>query len=127
MVPTLITIWLQGKRPKTVTAVLQTIQTQYLSHVDDEATILIQYDGHKVIQASWNWPFGRKTWKFTEQKDAVSDNRAKLRTRFIGMASEQTNTLAERSNPHDDPFALLVAVIQNRVKTQAHWFIIPWK
>lgn len=118
----LITWLTQGKRPKTVTAVLQTNKPNIYPHVDDEATILIQYDGLQgVIQASWNWPFGRKDMEVYGTKGyAVSDNRAKLRTRFIGMASEQTNTLAERSNPHDDPFALLAAVIQNRVKLKPY-------
>ena len=32
-----------------------------IRRVDDEATILVEYPGARaIIQASWNWPFGRK-------------------------------------------------------------------
>ena len=57
-----IATWLmKGEEPLTVSATIQTIKPDKYPKVDDEATITITYPKAQVIiQASWNWPFGRK-------------------------------------------------------------------
>jgi predicted dehydrogenase len=54
--------WLQhGKRPRSVTAITHQLQPENNPKVDDEATIILNYDSAQaIIQASWNWPIGRK-------------------------------------------------------------------
>lgn len=57
----LATWLLQGETPISVTAITQQIKPHLYPKVDDEATILLKYKSSQVIiQASWNWPFGRK-------------------------------------------------------------------
>ena len=44
-----------------VTAVTQHFKPEIYPKVDDEATIIVSYPKAQcIIQASWNWPFGRK-------------------------------------------------------------------
>jgi len=53
--------WLMdGERPLTVTAVTRQIKPDVYPNVDDDATIILTYPkAQAVLQASWNWPFGR--------------------------------------------------------------------
>ena len=57
----LITWLLQGQRPLRVTAVTQQLKPDVYPRVDDDATIILEYPhAEGLIQASWNWPIGRK-------------------------------------------------------------------
>jgi predicted dehydrogenase len=57
----LITWLMQGQRPLRVTAVTQQLKPEVYPKVDDEATIILTYPrAQGIIQASWNWPIGRK-------------------------------------------------------------------
>lgn len=57
----LMTWLMDNQRPLAVTAVTQQFQPDVYPRVDDEATILLEYPrAQGIIQASWNWPFGRK-------------------------------------------------------------------
>jgi predicted dehydrogenase len=57
----LITWLMKGERPISVTAVTQQIKPHIYPNVDDEATIIVTYQHTQgIIQASWNWPLGRK-------------------------------------------------------------------
>jgi predicted dehydrogenase len=56
----LMTWLMDGERPQTVTAVTQHIKPEIYPRVDDEATIILTYPkAQAIVQASWNWPFGR--------------------------------------------------------------------
>lgn len=110
--------WLaNGERPIAVLALLQQIKPDVYSKVDDEATIIVEYPSMQgVIQASWNWPFGRKDMEVYGATGYVfSDNREKLRIRLKGESMERTEMVPQRQVPHDDPFALFAAVIQKRI------------
>jgi len=57
----LITWLLQGQRPNRVTAVTRQFKPEVYPQVDDDATIIVSYPhAEGIIQASWNWPIGRK-------------------------------------------------------------------
>src|SRR3989449_6261211 len=57
----LMTWLMDGRRPDSVTAVMQQIKPDIYPRVDDEATILLTYPkAQAIVQASWNWPFSRK-------------------------------------------------------------------
>ena len=57
----LMTYLMHGQQPVSVTAVTQHFKPDIYPKVDDEATIIVSYPTAQcIIQASWNWPFGRK-------------------------------------------------------------------
>jgi predicted dehydrogenase len=57
----LMTWLMEGKAPIAVTAVTRQIKPSIYPNVDDDATILLEYEhATGIIEASWNWPFGIK-------------------------------------------------------------------
>ncbi|MEX0289039.1 MAG: Gfo/Idh/MocA family protein [Flavobacteriaceae bacterium] len=116
--------WLQdGKKPLSVTAVTQQLQPENNPKVDDDATILLKYDtANATIQASWNWPIGRKDMEVYGENGAIyADNRNHLRIRIsegYDGYEEEVMELPERKTPYHDPFALLAAVIKDGFKLQ---------
>lgn len=118
--------WLQnGQKPNSVTAVTQQLQEENNPKVDDDATIILTYDqSDAVIQASWNWPIGRKDMEIYGLDGVLySDNRHDLRVRIAeGYDSyeEEAYTLEEREAPLDDPFAFFAAVIKNKITLEPY-------
>ena len=116
----LMTWLMDGKKPNTVTAITQQLQPENNPKVDDEAIILLQYDKMVgMIQASWNWPIGRKDMEIHGLTGTIfSDNRNNLRVRlaegYDGF-EEEVVTLDERASPFDDPFSYFAAVIRDKV------------
>lgn len=112
---------LNGERPNTVTAVTKQQQAENNPKVDDEAIIILDYDKLiAIIQASWNWPIGRKDMEIYGLKGALySDNRNDLRIRIArgyDEFNEEHLRLEERKTPYDDPFVFLAAVINGKIK-----------
>ena len=121
-----ISTWfLKGERPLSVTAVTQQLQKENNPRVDDEATILVLYKKSKAtIQASWNWPIGRKDMEVYGTTGAIfADNRNSMRVRkavgYDGF-TETSMKLEDRNYPYKDPFSLFVAVIRNE------WILPPF-
>ena len=120
----LMTWLMEGKRPRSVTAVTGQFQGKNNPKVEDEAIILLSYpDAVGIIQASWNWPIGRKDMEIYGLAGVVySDNRHQLRLRMsegYDGYSEESFELPEREAPFDDPFSYLKAVIRGTVKPDA--------
>jgi predicted dehydrogenase len=116
-----ITTWMMhGKKPISVTAVTQQLQKENNPNVDDESTIILTYDNAKAtIQASWNWPIGRKDMEVYGITGAIyADNRNTLRMRiaegYDGF-KETTFKLEEQPSPYNDPFSLFAAVIRKEI------------
>ncbi|MFC3417412.1 Gfo/Idh/MocA family protein [Algoriphagus hitonicola] len=114
--------WLtNGERPLSVTAITQQLQPQNNPKVEDDATIIVNYpDKQLIIQASWNWPIGRKDMEIYAEKGIIyADDRNQLRTRmaegYDGF-QEKTVELPELDPPYPDPFLLLKAVIHHEIK-----------
>ncbi|MEQ8580765.1 MAG: Gfo/Idh/MocA family oxidoreductase [Marinoscillum sp.] len=118
--------WLQnGRKPNTVTAVTQQQQPENNPKVDDEAIIILTYDdSNAIIQASWNWPIGRKDMEIYGLDGAIyADNRNNLRVRMAegyDGYQEESYQLEERPAPLNDPFALLAAVIRQEIELSAY-------
>lgn len=116
----LMTWLMEGQRPLTVTAVTQQLQAVNNPLVDDEATIILTYpSATAIIQASWNWPIGRKDIEIYGLTGALyADNRHDIRMRkaegYDGF-DEISMRLEERIPPYDDPFAYLGAVIRDEI------------
>jgi len=107
--------WLmKGARPRSVTAVTQQFQPEHYPKVDDEATVVVAWPhAQGIIQASWNWPQGRKDTHVYGQKGyAKALDRSHLRVR-LGEGEEQAIEVAAPPTPRDDPFAYLAAAVRS--------------
>jgi predicted dehydrogenase len=112
--------WLLERRPDSVTAVTQQIKPTIYPKVDDEATLILTYPGSQVIiQASWNWPFGRKDmtiygtegWFYAKDKENCLLN--------LEKQPEQSVVAAPLSPPFDDPISMVAAVAQGKAAPNA--------
>ncbi|WP_430813862.1 Gfo/Idh/MocA family protein [Carboxylicivirga sp. RSCT41] len=117
----ILTWFMDGKRPNSVTAVAQQLQAENNPKVNDESIIILQYDSAvAVIQGSWNWPIGRKDMEIYGVNGVIyADNKHDLRVRIsqgYDAFDEDVMQLEERKAPFDDPFALLAAVIRNEIQ-----------
>jgi predicted dehydrogenase len=112
-----LTTWLQnGKRPVSVTAVTQQLQPENNPKVDDEATIILNYeDSQSIIQASWNWPIGRKDMEIYGLSGAIyADTPTDVSMRIAEGYSDfeqEDFKLEYQKTPFEDPFTLFLAVI----------------
>lgn len=117
-----LSTWLlDGKRPVSVTAITQQLNPADNPKVDDEATIILTYPtSQTIIEASWNWPIGRKDMEIYGLTGAIfSDNAKQLRIRmaqgYDGFEEEKIQ-LDSLPQPFDDPFSVLKAVVRNQTK-----------
>jgi predicted dehydrogenase len=111
--------WMMGnQRPLKVTALAQTNKPQIYAKVDDEATILVEYPkAQGIIQASWNWPFGRKDFEvYGATGYAIATGGNNLRVRLPGQKAEETRTPAELPADERDSISYLTAVARGRIK-----------
>lgn len=116
-----IATWiLNGERPVSVTAVTQQLQKENNPRVEDESTIILTYKKAKAtIQASWNWPMGRKDMEVYGTTGAIyADNRNTLRIKIAegyDGYNETSQILEELPTPHNDPFSLFASVIRKEI------------
>ncbi|MDZ7614066.1 MAG: Gfo/Idh/MocA family oxidoreductase [Flavobacteriaceae bacterium] len=112
---------LNGEKPISVTAVTQQLQKENNPEVEDESTIILTYAKAKAtIQASWNWPIGRKDMEVYGTTGAIyADNRNFLRIRipegYDGYKETSLN-LEELPTPYNDPFSLFAAVVRKNIQ-----------
>ncbi|MBT8234715.1 MAG: Gfo/Idh/MocA family oxidoreductase, partial [Bacteroidia bacterium] len=120
----LMTWLMKGKKPISVTAITQQLQAENNPKVEDEANIILTYDNATaLIQASWNWPIGRKDMEIYGLTGVIyADNRHDLRVRmaegYDGFEESQLK-LEERDPPYHDPFAYLAALIRGHIDPPA--------
>jgi glucose-fructose oxidoreductase len=109
--------WLMdGRRPRSVTAITQHIKPEIYPRVDDEATIILTYPkAQAIIQASWNWPFDRKDMEVYGQTGyAITVRRDDIRVRRKGAEEEQLSAKAI-SPPNDNSLAYFKAVVNGDI------------
>lgn len=116
----LMTWLMKGEKPSAVTAVTQQLQAENNPLVDDDATIILKYGtANATIQASWDWPIGRKDMEIYGLKGVIyADNPNDLRVRIADGYSGFTETahkFGALEAPFDDPFSLFAAVIKNKI------------
>jgi predicted dehydrogenase len=116
----LITWLMGGAEPVTVTAVLQTLKPEVYPRVDDEATVILTYpQAQGIIQASWNWPVGRKDMEIYGKSGyvvAVDDRTMRMRMR--GDSLEKTLALPPAPERVSDPFNYMAAVVRGVEKVE---------
>jgi len=112
----LITWLMKGEKPISVSAVLQQIKPDIYPKVDDEATIIVTYPKTQgIIQASWNWPFGRKDMEVYGQHGYIISDRNGIKTKTSSDRKEDYQAVAPPSRPFNDPFSYLAAVVHGEV------------
>jgi len=114
----LMTWLMDGQRPQTVTAITQQIKPEIYQHVDDEATIVLTYPhAQAIIQASWNWPMGRKDMEvYGKTGYVITVQRDEIRLRQNEKEPEQQRTTKRIPAPYDDELAYFRAVILEGAK-----------
>ena len=113
----LFTFLMDNQRPLTVTAVTQQIKPDVYPRVDDEATVILTYPhAQGIIQASWNWPAGRKDIEvYGETGSARTAGRDIVRVRS-GDDPEKEVASAPPDSPEDDPLTYLRAVVRGSIR-----------
>jgi len=110
----LMTWLMDGKRPQSVTAVTQQIKPDIYPHVDDEATIILTYPtAQAILQASWNWPFGRKDMEvYGRTGYAITVLRDQIRVRRGSEQSHEEQVTAKPlPSPYDNSLSYVRAVL----------------
>ena len=108
----LMTWMMDNQRPLKVTALTHTAKPAIYAHVDDEATVLIEYPkATGIIQGSWNWPFSRKDFEvYGASGYAIATGGNGLRVRLPGAKTEESRTPAELKPQEADSISYLIAV-----------------
>ncbi len=116
----LMTWLMHGETPLTVTAVANHDKPQLYQKVDDDATIVIQYPhAQAVIQASWNWPFGRKDMEvYGATGYAITVGPDQLRLRREHDHDEQQTTAPHLATSQSNSLDYLAAVLSGQIKDQ---------
>jgi scyllo-inositol 2-dehydrogenase (NADP+) len=116
----LMTWMMDGRRPLAVTAVTQHFQPDVYPRVDDEATILVEYPrAQGIIQASWNWPVGRKDFEvYGERGLAIATGGTGLR---VALPDQPEHAVTPEPRPSDerDSISHLIAVVSGARKPNA--------
>lgn len=119
----IMTYLMKGEQPVSVSAVTQQFKPHIYPKVDDEATIVVSYPSSQcIIQASWNWPFGRKDMEvYGETGYVISLNSIAMRMKNKQTKSEiSRNATLEETGVYQDPFAYFADVINGKIKVQNH-------
>jgi scyllo-inositol 2-dehydrogenase (NADP+) len=113
----LMTWFMKGIKPISVTAVTKQIKPDVYPKVDDEATIILTYPhAEAILEASWNWPFDRKDTEIYSQSAYIFANSSQLKLRKGERnAMEENVTLTPIPNPENDSFLYLTAVVQGKI------------
>ena len=114
----LITWLMNNQRPTSVTAVMQTMKPAVYPKVDDDATIVLTYPAAQgIIQASWNWPFGRKDLEiYGATGSLLAPERDLLRIR-TGAAPQRDERVPALEGPNRNPLSYFAAVVRGEIKS----------
>jgi len=119
----IMTYLMRGKMPVSVTAVTQHFKPAIYPKVDDEATIILSYPNTQaIIQASWNWPFGRKDMEvYGDSGYLIAKNNHDLVLRSATMKTEQESSFSEKDvEVYTDPFSYLFGVIRGKIQLKEY-------
>jgi predicted dehydrogenase len=113
----LVAWFMEGQHPTSVFAVTQRLQPAAYPKVDDEATIVVTYPrAQAILQASWNWPYGRKDMEIYGQSGAVLlPDRTTLVLRK-GDAPDVALAAPAPSGPDSDALSYLAAVVRREIR-----------
>jgi predicted dehydrogenase len=114
-----IMTWLMdAEKPVSVTAVTQQLKPDLYPKVDDEASIILTYPGcQAIIQASWNWPVGRKdTEVYGTQGILIANKENKMKyINAVQPVKETWLDLAPLPHERSNVFSYLAAVVNGKI------------
>jgi predicted dehydrogenase len=119
----LMTYLMKGEAPLSVTAVTRQFKPEIYPKVDDEATIIVTYPSAQcIIQASWNWPFGRKDMEiYGESGTIIALDNQNMRLRNTSMQKEQLKHITSKDVAvYEDPFAYFADVLNGKLKMETY-------
>jgi len=109
----LATWYMEGQTPTAVTCLTKQVKPAIYPNVDDDATIILTYGKTEVIiQASWNWPFGRKEMEIYGQNGFVLCKNGKD---MIVKSNDEEPVAMEAAKPISgitEPFNYLYQVVK---------------
>jgi predicted dehydrogenase len=113
----LITWLKEGEMPTYVYATASSFKPDIYSKVDDDATILLEYEGMTgVLQPSWNWPYSRKDIEvYGETGYVIAHNHADVSYKLERQKPELQLKLKDRDNPNNNAFDFFKAVVQGTI------------
>lgn len=114
----LMTYLMKGEEPVSVTAITKQFKPAIYPKVDDDAVIIVTYPTAEcIIQASWNWPFGRKDMEvYGETGYVITVNNSLMRMKNQQVNSERTiSPTAKELAVYEDPFAYFADVIRGKI------------
>ena len=113
----LITWLMNGQKPLSVSATLQTLKPENYPRVDDEATIVLTYpNAQGIIQSSWNWPFGRKDMAVYGPTGWIyAEDTRKLNYRFQNQQEKEHQLQQNHTSPYTDTFRYLAGIISGDI------------
>lgn len=113
----LMTWFMHGETPISVTAVAQTDKPDTYPRVDDDATIIVRYrQAQAVLLPSWDWPFGRKDAAVYGTKGyAIAVNPTLIHERVAQASPEVTIGIPPLPVPNDSSLHYLAAVVRGQL------------
>jgi len=117
----LMTWLMKNEKPLSVNAVLQRIKPEVYPKVDDQATILVAYPhAQAIIQASWNWPIGRKDMDIYGKNGYIKVfNGNDLEYRLDERFPAKNEKITEFPINTQDPFSYFANVISGKQKVNS--------
>lgn len=119
----IMTYLMKGQQPVSVTAVTQQLKPTIYPKVDDDATIVVNYpDAQCIIQASWNWPFGRKDMDvYGETGYILVSNSTKMLVKNKKSGSEKAREVtAAEVGVYQDAFSYFADVVRGKIQVPKH-------
>lgn len=121
----LMTALTKGEKPVSVTAVTRQFKPEIYPKVDDDATIIVTYPQSQcIIQASWNWPFGRKDMEiYGTNGTIITIDKNDMRIRGKGMQAEKPEHVTSSDIAvYEDPFTYFFDVVHGKITVQPYSF-----
>lgn len=119
----LMTYLTRGETPVSVTAVTRQFKPELYPNVDDDAILILSYpESECIIQASWNWPFGRKDMElYGNEGYIMADNRndMRLKNRLLNYEVKRQISATE-TGVYEDPFTYFAEVIRGKVRMKEY-------
>lgn len=115
----LMTYLMQNEDPVSVTAVTRQFKPEIYPKVDDDATILVNYPSAQcIIQASWNWPFGRKDMEvYGETGYIITRDNTSMRLKNRKSGTEHSILVTAKDVAvYDDPFSYFADVLRGKIQ-----------
>jgi predicted dehydrogenase len=114
-----LSLWLKG-RPERVFASTRKLKTDQHNAVDDDATIVLEYpDATAIIEASWDWPYGKEQIEVFGPKGSLL---AGSQTLLLRSASDRGPNVSRDGEPvaldplrheNSNPISYLVMHVRN--------------